>query len=244
MTEETTFSGIERIERGMSLREMVEDSLAAAIVSGELPPGQLVSAPGLAAQFKVSATPVREAMLNLEKRGFVEAVRNKGFRVTDVSDEDLRQIVNVRQLLEPPAMRQLAAALPEALMPQLRQMAEDIITGAESGDLHSYLQADQRFHLRLTGLLGNPLLVDIIADLRSRTRLIGLASMVRTTALATSAAEHLELLDALSAGDGDGAEALMRRHIGHTLGWWAGHPEADGADNGGLRSNSPLTAGH
>lgn len=227
VAESMTFVGVERLERGVSLREMVERALAAAIISGEMPPGKLVSAPGLAAQFNVSATPVREAMLNLEKRGFVEAVRNKGFRVTDVSEEDLRQIVGVRRLLEPEAMQQLAGALPEKELPELRQMADTIVAGAQSGDLRSYLEADQRFHLRLTALLGNPLLVEVVADLRSRTRLVGLVSLVKSAQLERSAAEHIELLEALASGDGDGARALMHRHIGHTLGWWAGLPEDD-----------------
>jgi DNA-binding GntR family transcriptional regulator len=60
-----------------SLRDGVESKLAAAIVSGGLQPESMVSVPMLAAQFKVSATPVREAILNLEKRGFVQSVRNK-----------------------------------------------------------------------------------------------------------------------------------------------------------------------
>ena len=100
-----------------NLRAHVEQALSAAIITGELAPGTLLTVPTLAAQFNVSATPVREAMLNLEKRGFVEAVRNKGFRVTDVSEDDLRQIVGVRRLLEPEAMQQLAGALPEKELP-------------------------------------------------------------------------------------------------------------------------------
>src|SRR5690606_8605969 len=57
------------IRPSQSLRDRVESTLAAAIISGEMPPGELYSAPVLAARFQVSATPVREAMLNLEKRG-------------------------------------------------------------------------------------------------------------------------------------------------------------------------------
>ena len=75
-----------------SLRARVESSLASAIISGELEPGTMVSVPVLAAQFEVSITPVREAMLNLEDRGFVESVKNKGFKVTEVSARDLHEI--------------------------------------------------------------------------------------------------------------------------------------------------------
>ncbi|HEY0532685.1 MAG TPA: GntR family transcriptional regulator, partial [Actinoplanes sp.] len=85
-----------------NFRHLVEDAVSSAIVSGEFPPGTMLTAPTLAARFDVSATPVREALLNLEKRGFVEIARNKGFRVTEVSGHDLEQIVQIRQWLEAP----------------------------------------------------------------------------------------------------------------------------------------------
>jgi DNA-binding GntR family transcriptional regulator len=208
-----------------SLRTKVETALSAAIIAGEMPPGELFSAPALAARFNVSATPVREAMLNLEKRGFVEAVRNKGFRVTEVSEADLADIVGVRLLLEPPAMHRLAGRYPADRAAELRDMAERIVTDADAGDLTGYLRADTEFHLALTALLGNRRLVDVVADLRGKTRLVGLVGLLGTEALHVSSVEHLELLAALERGDGEGAEQLMHRHIEHVLGWWAGRDE-------------------
>lgn len=216
---------LEPIKPVMSLREKVEDALAAAIISGEMPPGKMYSAPTLATMFNVSATPVREAMLNLEKRGLVEAVRNKGFRVTHVSDQDLYDIVRVRQLLEPQSMYELALHFPQDKEPDLRALADNIVAGARNGDLKAYLAADRVFHLALLEFLGNRLLVEVVSDLRSRTRLVGLVSMLKTETLDKSAAEHHELLDLLHRGDGVGARDLMRRHIGHATGWWAGRPE-------------------
>src|SRR3954470_11176919 len=75
-----------------SLREQVSHALRAALIAGELRPGVVYSAPVLAAGFGVSATPVREAMLDLAKEGLVEVVRNKGFRVTELSDRDLDEL--------------------------------------------------------------------------------------------------------------------------------------------------------
>ena len=72
-----------------SLREQVADALRAHLVSGRMRPGVLYSAPKLAAEFGVSATPVREAMLDLVSEGLVDVVRNKGFRVTHLSDAEL-----------------------------------------------------------------------------------------------------------------------------------------------------------
>lgn len=219
-------SGVSPLQPTMSLRERVEAALEAAIASGEMAPGELFSAPGLAARFNVSATPVREAMLNLEKRGFVETVRNKGFRVTTVRDEDVDNIVAVRRLLEPPVMRWLAGAIPAESYVELRAMAEAIVDGAAQGDLTTYLEADRVFHATLTALSGNARLAELVSSLRQETRLPGLAGLLATEELAKSAAEHHEILDLLESGDGPAAEALMHRHIGHVIGWWAGRPEA------------------
>jgi DNA-binding GntR family transcriptional regulator len=220
-----TITSLHRAEQPASLRAQVEKTLSAAIISGELAPGTLVSVPTLAVQFRVSATPVREAMLDLEKRGFVESVRNKGFRVTAVSDEHLRQIVEVRQLLEPPAMEELARRGFADESREHAARADAIVAGAQTGDLKAYLEADQVFHRELTALLGNPLLTEMVSDLRSRTRLVGLAAMLESDRLSESAAEHHELLGYLVAGDAESAGALMHRHIHHALGWWSGRAE-------------------
>ncbi|MEV1065111.1 GntR family transcriptional regulator [Streptomyces sp. NPDC050263] len=210
---------------GASLRGAVEDAVAAAIVSGELAPGTLVTAPTLATRFGISATPVREALLNLQGRGFVDVVRNKGFRITEVSEQDLWEIVRLRQLLEAPPMREIARALQPEAAADLRRRAQTIVDAAAAADLAAYLAADMAFHLRLLELHGNRRLVAMVKDLRQQTRMVGLAGMIGTTELARSAAEHHSLVDLLEARDGRGAEALLTAHIGHVLGWWNGRSE-------------------
>lgn len=219
-------SGITRVEHNVSLREKVEKAIAAAIISGQMMPGEVFSVPGLAAQFDVSATPVREAMLNIEKRGFVAAVRNKGFRVTEVDHETLMQIVGVRQLLEPAAMAQLAPVFEAEQAPEARRLADRIVEGAAGEDLAEYLAADMAFHALLMSYTGNRLLVDIVSDLRERTRLIGLRDLLGTERLNVSAREHHAIVDLLAAHDADGVHELMRTHIGHVHGWWSGHDES------------------
>jgi DNA-binding GntR family transcriptional regulator len=211
-----------------SFRQTVEEAVAAAIIIGEFAPGTMLTAPTLAARFDVSATPVREALLNLEKRGFVEIARNKGFRVTEVSEQDLAEIVQIRQWLEAPAMRLLAGTLDEQVLADLRAEAAQIVESAAASALQTYLATDTDFHLHLLSLTGNDRLVTLVGDLRHQTRLVGLANMLGTRELAESSEEHLTLLDLLAAGDGAAAEELMRVHIGHVTGWWSGRPERSG----------------
>jgi DNA-binding GntR family transcriptional regulator len=206
-----------------TIRARVERALGARIAAGVVPAGTLLTVPLLAEEFGVSATPVREAVLELQRRGFVEPARNRGFVVTPVDAAHGEHVAAVRELLEPPAMRALAATRSD--LAEAREGSRRIAVAAAAGDLEAYLEEDRRFHLGLTALTGNPMLTAVVDDLRRRTRLPGLTALVGSQELAASAAEHDELLDAIAAGDGDAAEAVMRRHIGHTTGWWAGAPE-------------------
>jgi DNA-binding GntR family transcriptional regulator len=208
-----------------SLREEVAAALRAALIAGEMQPGTVYSAPTLAAKFGVSATPVREAMLDLTKEGLVEVVRNKGFRVTELSDEDLDHITELRALIEIPTVQRLAGVVPAADLAPLRPLADAIVEAARRADLLAYVEADRRFHLDLLALAGNPRIVATVNDLRMRARLYGLGQLAARGSLVASAEEHVELLDLLVAGDADATGALMRRHLGHVRGIWANRPE-------------------
>jgi len=206
----------------VSLREQVVNALRAAMISGQLEPGVVYSAPTLAARFGVSATPVREAMLDLAKDGLVEAVRNKGFRVTELSGRDLDELTELRMLIEVPTTARLAGRLDDPALARLRDLAGAIEEAAAEGDLIGYVDADREFHLTLLGHGGNRHLVDLVADLRSRARLFGLGRLSDTGRLVDSAREHLSLVDLLAAGDAAATEALARHHIQHVRGIWAG----------------------
>jgi DNA-binding GntR family transcriptional regulator len=204
-----------------SLREQVAGALRAAVISGEMRPGAVYSAPSLAVRFGVSATPVREALLDLTKEGLVEPVRNRGFRVTEVTDRQLDEITELRMLIEVPTVTRLATAIEPGQVQALRPLAQAICGAARAGELIRYVEADTRFHVALLKLAGNRRLVELIGELRAQTRLYGLAELVRRRRLVRSAEEHLEILDALADRDPARTEELMRRHIGHVRGLWA-----------------------
>ena len=223
---ENTLTGlaIQKLEQA-SLRGRVVESLSAAIISGELAPGTLVSVPTLAAQFGVSATPVREAMLDLEQRGFVTPVRNKGFRVTEVREQDLREILELRQLLEVPAMRALAEDFPVDTLPHWRAVAQEISEHADNANLTGFIERDRDFHLGLLELYGNTRLVEAVRELRQQTRMVNLARMKQSNKLHDSAHEHHLMLDLMERGDGAALEDLIILHLSHVAGWWSGIAE-------------------
>ncbi|MGY3684883.1 GntR family transcriptional regulator [Streptomyces sp. TE33382] len=203
------------------LRDRVANALRAALISGDLEPGVIYSAPTLAAEYGVSATPVREAMLDLAREGLVEAVRNKGFRVTELSDRDLDEYTEIRALIEIPTIGRVARSAPREQLEALRPVAEEIVAAADRGDLIAYLESDRRFHLGLLALAGNTRLVETVAELRKRSRLYGLADLSQAGSLVGSAQEHAALLDIMIAGDAAGAEEHMRSHLAHVRTLWA-----------------------
>jgi DNA-binding GntR family transcriptional regulator len=226
--DETSTPALSILARSASARAQVAEALRGAIITGAMKPGELYSAPVLAEQFGVSATPVREAMVDMVAEGLVQAVRNRGFRVTEPTDAELDDMAEVRLLIEVPTVARIAEgfrAESRGAIEGLRGTAGEIVDCAESGDLIGYVEADRRFHLGLLTLAGNEHLVKVVGDLRARSRLYGLAEMQASGALGISAAEHHTLLDLVEAGDAPGAADLMRRHIGHVRGVWAGRTE-------------------
>ncbi|MER5219402.1 GntR family transcriptional regulator [Streptomyces flaveus] len=211
-----TLGGLKR-----NYRERVADALRAALIAGELRPGEVYSAPTLAARFGVSATPVREAMLDLVKEGLVDTVPNKGFRVTAVSEKQLDEYTHIRSLIEIPTTAGLATTADPVALEALRPAAEETVTAAAAGDLIAHVEADTRFHLGLLALAGNEHLVEVVRDLRKRSRLYGLQALAEAGRLEDSAKEHLEILEALAARDEEAVRAVMTRHLGHVRGLWA-----------------------
>ncbi|WP_405107774.1 GntR family transcriptional regulator [Micromonospora sp. NBC_01405] len=209
----------------LSLREEVAQALRAAIVAGQIRPGTIYSAPTLAAQFGVSPTPVREAILDLAKEGLITIVKNKGFRIKSLSDRELDEITEIRELLEIPVVADQVGRLGEEQLRELRTLAEAVVTAASRSDIVAYIEADSAFHLALLRAGGNLRLVETVADLRNRTRLYGLDGLVKSGQLVSSADEHVQLVDLLEAKDRPAVVALMRRHLQHVRGIWAARPE-------------------
>ena len=123
-------------------------------------------------------------------------------------------------------MRELAGTLPDEVVERLLALADEIVRAGREGRFEDYLEADTTFHLTLLELTGNRHLVRLVGELRQQTRLVGLVNLADSDELEGSALEHAELVRLLVAGDGAGAETLMRRHIGHVAGLWSGHDEA------------------
>lgn len=197
-----------------SVRGQILQALRAALVGGDLTPGEVYSAPALGERFGVSATPVREAMQQLATEGAVEVVPNRGFRVTERTPRELAELAEVRALLEVPVMLRLARTVPAARWAELRPLAEATSAAAARGDRAHYAEADRAFHRAVLSLAGNAQLVAVADDLHRRSQWpLTSGPATRHADLVADAAEHTALLDALVAQDLTVVRSLVREHF-------------------------------
>lgn len=212
-------AGMKPFGERTNIRSQVVEALRAALIAGHLKPGLVYSAPVLAEQFGVSATPVREAMLELVREGMVEVVPNTGFRITEVSATKLDELVELRLLIEVPTMSSIAERCQGALtesVKALRPLAETLQKSAEEGDLIAYLRLDTEFHARFLALAGNETLVDQVRHLRSMSRLYGLEKLADEGRLSSSSVEHEQMIELALKRDRQGMEELVYHHIRQT----------------------------
>ena len=215
-------SQLEVIGTRPSLRDEVLRTLQAAVISGEMRPGVTYSAPQLAQQLGVSATPVREAMLDLVKEGLILTVRNKGFRVVELSERELDELTELRLLLEVSAVRSVAErGVAPRVLAELRTLAEAIVAAGARREFVVHNKLDLDFHSLLLAQAGNRNLVSLVTSLRIRSRIYGASALADRDELLPTLREHVELIDLVEAGDAEGAASLMARHIDHVRHEWA-----------------------
>lgn len=197
-----------------TLKESTEAIIRRALLDGTMQPGEIYSANKLAARLGISNSPAREAMITLADKGLLEPVKNRGYRVVDMTDRDKQEVYDLRVLIEVEAVRRAALASIEAhRVTHLRELAQATRQAAAAGDTVEYLEVDQRFHAELVNLVGNRRWVQIVENLRDQSRINGAYHLKLRGVLEETAREHEQIAEAVIAGDARRAVELMTRHL-------------------------------
>ena len=147
----------------LSMRDQIYDALRDLILKNVYRPNSVMQIDGLAEEFSVSATPVREALVRLEAEGLVNLVPNKGAMVTDIQEVDIRNTWEMRKLLEPYAAGQGALLITGLEILELEEQILSLRDGPFNND--EYVACDTRLHEILYIHLDNRFLTDAIRRL-------------------------------------------------------------------------------
>lgn len=200
------------------------------IVGGELPAGSQHSIYRLADQLEVSRTPVREAVLRLADLGLVEIERNRGVRVRGVTVADVREVFELRLLLEVPTAAAAATRADEAVRTAIAaNVAATREHGAE-GDEAGFTAVDRDFHALVAETSGNQRLRDEVARLRDSIQARGVSTFGRSRPLSEVAGEHAAVADAIARRSPAEAAARMADHLERTATLLMGQVAAAGED--------------
>ena len=199
------------------LADHVYEELLAALMDGRLEPGAAVSIDGTARDLDVSPTPVREALARLEHTGMVRRVALKGYRVAPVfTREDFAELMEARLAIEPVNARLACARLTPERLAELEKTVEALKSaprGPSFAEYKDYLEADEHFHQLIAHQTGNQFMEAAYGALGGQIQRFRLFGGVGITDAEYAIAEHQAVLDALSTGEPEKAEAAMADHI-------------------------------
>jgi DNA-binding GntR family transcriptional regulator len=196
-----------------ALDAAVCDAIRERILSGELRPGDPLVEAQLSAEFGVSKTPVREALIALGRDGLVDQVPYHVTRVSTPVRADIKEACEVRGWLESEIAASAALAGDEELFAALAESIEDSRKALQAGDLPAYSEAVEAFSDLLLEACGNRFAVEFVQRLRNTLALTANVAQRTAGRRERSIEEHTEILEAVRKGDATGARVATRTHM-------------------------------
>ncbi|MEV0118212.1 GntR family transcriptional regulator [Streptomyces sp. NPDC050844] len=203
--------------RPPTAQQFVLDELRRAITSGELKPGTAIRQDALAERLEVSRVPLREALKILEGEGMVVHRVHRGYFVTELSLDDLREVYRIRELLEAEAVREACTRLSPALLDTLDEAERAVEEASEAGDVSAMAAANRRFHFALVEASGMPRLIRLISTLWDATDAYRSLYYVASPNRERVVHEHRAIVEALRAGDVETAVRHLDEHRAHAV---------------------------
>jgi DNA-binding GntR family transcriptional regulator len=199
-----------------TLAQSAYSDIRTMIVDGDLPPGTKLIVRLLSERLGLSATPIKSALAALERDGFLVAVPHRGFHVPRIGPADMREIYELREMLDGIAARKVAAApgaeefVRTVLDPLLTKQRER----GDDGDLAGLRDLDVEFHRAIWHASGNGRLIQVTDNLSGQIRLAW--SGRPSGGVPRTLREHAAIMEAIAAADPARAERASRAHVRHS----------------------------
>lgn len=202
------------------LPEMVDlvDTLRMAIYHGELTPGQRLVETDLANRYAASRGAVREALALLTNEGLVSRERNRGAHVRPISLAEAVEITEARAVLEGLCAARAAANITARERTELRRIGREMTQAVKKGDIVTYNRTSQRVHDRVREIARQDTVATILERLRYQSVRYQFHVALLPGRSAEGLKEHLAIIEAVSSGDPEDAERIMRDHLHSVIG--------------------------
>ncbi len=206
--------GIERISRGStSLREQVTATIRDAILNGQLKPGQKLVERQLCSSLDISRTLLREALPQLQAEGLIKTVAHKGPSVASIGPDEVREIYQIRRVLEALAVHEFTRNASGEQVKRLREQLAALKRPEAANNLRDLLVAKAGFYSVLFEGCGNKIIGQILTQLNNRMVLYKRLSLSVPGRLAHAIEEIEAIVSAIEAGDAEQAAALCEVHV-------------------------------
>jgi GntR family transcriptional regulator of gluconate operon len=196
-----------------ALWETIVETIRRAIVLGELPAGLHLEEPALAQKFGVSRIPIREALVRLEHEGLVRSEPRRGSFIVGMTEEDVSDIYELRELFECRAARRAAGRIDPAGIARLEELASRMDEALARRDPQAMVEPDVEFHRRIVLSAGSRQLLaawDRLAGLIGT--MLGITDTTYYNA-PTPSHGHRRIIESLHARDADAAEREIQAHL-------------------------------
>lgn len=187
--------------------------LREAILGAEFAPHQRLIEADISDRFGASRAAVRIALMNLAGEGLVERLPNRGARVRAITVAEAIEIVEVRTGLEGLAARKAAERLTDSEAAELRRLRDEIQLAVETADLPRYSSLHQEMDRRIREISGHAVATQLLERLRAQSARHQFRLSFLPGRAASSASEHIAIIDAILAGDADAAERATHAHL-------------------------------
>ena len=195
-----------------SLADQVFEKLENDIIQGVYPKGEILTELKLVEQLGVSRTPIREALRRLEQERLI-ADAGKGSVVLGITEDDLLDIMNIRQRVEALAAYYATVNMTDEGRSELAHIVDLQEFYFNKGDMDHLRRVDDDFHDAICRLSKRTVITDTLVPLHRKTRRYRRIAMEDRERTTRTLKEHYEIYQAIAAGDADLAKALMKQHI-------------------------------
>ncbi len=196
-----------------ALTEWTYEYLKEEILNLNFKPGEQLHIDEFAEKLEVSRTPIREAFLRLANEGLLDIKPRVGYFVTEITEEDIRDLFEIREMVETRATRKAAELLSDEDLKYLQVVLNESSRAVDNGDLDTYIEKDMKFHGSLEKHIQNKRMVAFLESINNLTYRERILSMRSSENVRLTLIEHQKILDALVERDGKKAEWLMGEHL-------------------------------